>query len=235
VESTSVLEKFDAVLSLRTPSKPTAKSAESDLQNRLNASDDVLRVSSQSEAPPLPADGKGTEAVLDTTDVKQTEALVQREIARPDAVTSIRELANHTVKSVRYLANQQGEQTMKVRLVPESLGELRLEVTSSGTTITVRMASANPAVREVLQGNLQGLRDALSQDGYHAADVTVTADASSGQGQSEWLYRDTHDYSEALKTQTRSLGFVSNAPNETESVRSSVRLSPHLGRFSVSV
>ncbi len=51
-----------------------------------------------------------------------------------------------TVKSVRYLVHQGGT-TLRVRLIPESLGEMHIEVRSQGDDVSVRLVSANPVVR----------------------------------------------------------------------------------------
>ncbi len=98
----------------------------------------------------------------------------------PDRAT-LKTIVVDTVKGVRYLLTK-GEQTMRIRLVPESLGELKLVVTSNNDEITVRLASANHAVREMLHTQVHHLREALSQDGGNVGKITVTADMSAGAG-----------------------------------------------------
>ena len=129
-----------------------------------------------------------------TTEVTQT-APVQagQSVQAPDAAkaetqqaapldrTTVKTIAIDTVKGVRYLLTK-GEQTMRIRLVPESLGELRLVVTSSSDSITVQLASANHTVREMLHTQVQHLREALTQDGANVGKITVTADMSAGTG-----------------------------------------------------
>jgi hypothetical protein len=100
--------------------------------------------------------------------------------AAPDR-TTVKTIAVDTVKGVRYLLTK-GEQTMRIRLVPESLGELKLVVTSSNDEITVRLASANHAVREVLHTQVHHLREVLAQDGGNVGKITITADMSAGTG-----------------------------------------------------
>ena len=88
-------------------------------------------------------------------------------------------IRDFTVRSVRYLVTR-GGRTLTVRLVPESLGELHLEVTSAKEGLFVRLVSANPAVREFLSEGLHNLRVALAESGVKVADVLVTADMASG-------------------------------------------------------
>ena len=71
---------------------------------------------------------------------------------------------------------------MTVRLVPESLGELRLEVSSSSDGYGVRMVSANPLVRQMLEGQIEELRQALSRNGIEISGMAVTTDAASDEG-----------------------------------------------------
>ncbi len=80
----------------------------------------------------------------------------------------------HTVRNVRYLISQGGK-TMTVRLVPESLGEMRIEVHAQGDELSVRLISANPAVRDIIESQLPGLREALARGGIDALKVEVGA------------------------------------------------------------
>jgi flagellar hook-length control protein FliK len=104
----------------------------------------------------------------------------------PPERTTVKTIAIDTVKGVRYLLTK-GEQTMRIRLVPESLGELRLVVTSSGDEITVRLASANHGVRELLHTQVQHLREVLAQDGTPVGKITITGDMSAGTGNGNLL------------------------------------------------
>lgn len=88
-------------------------------------------------------------------------------------------LGDQAVRSVRLLTRQDGHQSVSVRLVPESLGELRLEVERSGDTLTVRMTSANPVVREALESQARQMQQALMRDGVETVRVEVNV-ASAG-------------------------------------------------------
>jgi flagellar hook-length control protein FliK len=91
--------------------------------------------------------------------------------------TTIQALPEQALRGVRFLTAN-GAHTMYIRLVPESLGEVRLEVTAANGEVSVKLASANAAVREILQTHAQGLQNAIAQDGPSAVRVTVTSDVS---------------------------------------------------------
>jgi len=102
------------------------------------------------------------------------------EVPAPSAErVNLEVVRDFALRSVRYLVTR-GERTLSVRLVPESLGELHLEVTSAKEGLFVRLISANPAVREFLGAGLDNLRAALSENGVDVADVLVTTDMASG-------------------------------------------------------
>lgn len=102
----------------------------------------------------------------------------------PSPKATLEKLPLQVIRGVRYLV-EGGEHTLRIRLVPESLGEVRLEVTTSRDEISVRMASASPGVREVLQQHLSSLRDALAQDGVHVAKVSVSVDLNQSHAPSD--------------------------------------------------
>jgi flagellar hook-length control protein FliK len=88
-------------------------------------------------------------------------------------------LPEYTVKSVRHLVADGGTK-VTVRLVPESLGEMHLEISSVRDSVVVRLVSQNPVVREALEAQLPGLRDALAREGIDIERVTVSADVGAG-------------------------------------------------------
>ncbi|MBM3288625.1 MAG: hypothetical protein FJY92_00595 [Candidatus Hydrogenedentes bacterium] len=93
--------------------------------------------------------------------------------------TTVQALPEQALRGARYLVSN-GEQTMRIRLVPESLGEVRLEVTAANGEVSVKLASANAAVREILQTHAPGLQSAIAQDNAGAVRVTVTPDVPAG-------------------------------------------------------
>ena len=74
-----------------------------------------------------------------------------------------------------HLMQQEGAKTMRIRIVPENLGELRIEIHGTGDTLRVRMISANPAVRDALDSQMGDLKQALQKQGLSPDNVTVDA------------------------------------------------------------
>lgn len=91
-------------------------------------------------------------------------------------------LREATIRSVQYLVGH-GEQSLRIRLVPASLGELHVTVTTSDDGgLNVQLASVHHAVRETLEGQLSGLRDALARDGIDVGRITVSPHMGSDTG-----------------------------------------------------
>jgi flagellar hook-length control protein FliK len=76
------------------------------------------------------------------------------------------------LQSVRYLISH-GEKTITVQLVPPSLGELRIEISTVKDTLNVSLISGNSGVRDVLQGHAPALREALARAGIEVVHVAV--------------------------------------------------------------
>lgn len=118
-----------------------------------------------------------------TTEVRSehAQASTQREVVVIEKTTA-QALPEQALRGARFLLNN-AEQTIRIRLMPESLGEVRLEVVAAKGDVTVKLASANAAVREILQTHAPGLQHAIAQDNAGNVRVTVTADI----GSSAWL------------------------------------------------
>lgn len=91
----------------------------------------------------------------------------------PKAVDTLQVQA---VRNVRYLLDRNGH-TVSVRLIPESLGELHIHVQVRGEELTVRFVSSNPLVRDALEDQMAGLRQALTRPGGPTPEVQVAAHA----------------------------------------------------------
>jgi flagellar hook-length control protein FliK len=86
----------------------------------------------------------------------------------------VRDVGNVTVRSVRYLSGRTDD-TVTVRLVPRSLGELQIAVRTGADGLDVVLTAASHAARDRLDGQIVGLRDALARDGIDVNRVTVQA------------------------------------------------------------
>ncbi len=95
--------------------------------------------------------------------------------------TTLRTLTENTVRGVRYLVSR-NEKSVIVRLVPESLGELHIEVSQTEQGLQVRLVSTNQAVREVLNAEMPELRQALAQEGLDISKSQVLAEMNPDEG-----------------------------------------------------
>lgn len=134
--------------------------------------------------PVAPADSGAT--LRSPEPVRPTDTLATAQGPASPEPEALRETV---IRNVRHLVVR-GDQQVKVRLVPESLGELVIEVTSGDDGVQVKLTAGTAAVRDVLESQVHGLRDALARDGIDVARVAVTADAP-GSGFSETLNRPT--------------------------------------------
>lgn len=122
------------------------------------------------------ASGKAEVPVLSivtpTTEVSGTaEAKATPELPRFEAPT-IRTVGDFTIRSVRHLLGSQQE-SIQIRLVPRSLGEMHIAVKTHGDGVEIIVSAANGLVRDVLESQLPGLKDALSREGVEVTRVSV--------------------------------------------------------------
>ena len=137
-----------------------------------------------------------TEPQHETAESTTAAARVSPEIRVADSGTQLAEesapvqrttaeaLLDDTVRGIRYLVRQ-GEKTVSIRLVPESLGDLTLEVSSSQEAVHVRLIASDTSVRNILDGEIAQLRASLAEEGIEVGRVQVvssmTLDLGSGQ------------------------------------------------------
>lgn len=85
----------------------------------------------------------------------------------------VQDLAPAATQSVKHLL-QTGEQRMQLRIHPESMGELQIEVTRSGGDVQVTLTATTQAARELLDAQTHHLREALVREGFDAPRIQVT-------------------------------------------------------------
>jgi flagellar hook-length control protein FliK len=151
-------------------------------------------------------------------------------VANAPPKATLENLPQQVIRGLRYLV-ESGEHTLRIRLVPESLGEVNLEVRSSRDEVSVRMASASPIVREVLQQHLPSLRESLAQDGVHVAKVSVSVDLNQSHAPSEG---GRHGFSQSYAHRGPTPQLTHPAPKPETSVTQS-RAASHTGALNVYV
>ena len=87
-----------------------------------------------------------------------------------------KELTNTDVLSqINSKINNLSEETSKVTIVlrPESLGKISIELVNGKGGLTAQMTTDNPQVKEVLDKNLDGLKNSLGNQGVNVNNVSV--------------------------------------------------------------
>ncbi len=125
----------------------------------------------------------GVQPSVEVGEAKNAGMTAKVDVPQQAERPTLQTLQEFTARGVRYLVREGGD-TVTVRLVPESLGEVRFDVMRTQDTVSVRLVSGNPTVRSVLESQVHGLRDQLTQDGFTVSQIVVTADAASSNSQS---------------------------------------------------
>lgn len=137
---------------------------------------EALLPASRVEVAPSESGNASLSPAIPLEAVPRTEARAPN-VEAPSSHATLETVTAHTVRNVRFLVFK-GERTITVRLAPESLGEMRLDVQSSSDGLSIRLASANPVVRDALETQVHGLREALARDGISVAKVEIASTMS---------------------------------------------------------
>lgn len=90
----------------------------------------------------------------------------------------VAELPKLTESSIKQILDS-GEQRMTIRIKPDTLGEMQIEITRSGSDVQVRLTAATQSVRELLDAHAPQLREALAREGFDATRIQVSPPSSS--------------------------------------------------------
>ncbi|MFP6582274.1 MAG: flagellar hook-length control protein FliK [Candidatus Hydrogenedentota bacterium] len=120
-------------------------------------------------------------ASIESSGSRETQATLQ--LSPQSEAPTIRTVGDFTIRSVKHLLGSQ-EESIQIRLVPRSLGELHIAVKTIGDSIEIVVSAANALVRDVLESQLSGLKDVLSRDGVDVSKVTVHNGSMSDMGSS---------------------------------------------------
>ena len=131
---------------------------------------ELVRSGSKGETPQVVT---STSVGAETTSVKEGSGASESQATSrlPDPPT-IRTVGDFTIRSVRHLLGSEQE-SIQIRLVPRSLGELHISVTTVHDKIEVTVTAASGLVRDVLDSQLAGLKDALARDGVEVSRISV--------------------------------------------------------------
>lgn len=77
-----------------------------------------------------------------------------------------------------HLMQQEGTRSMRLRLVPENLGDLQIEISGKGDSLRVHLVSSNPVVRSALESQMGDLKDAMQKQGLLLDNASVGAESA---------------------------------------------------------
>jgi hypothetical protein len=116
-----------------------------------------------------------------TLDISPEKFIAEQEfgIATEEAY-SIDNLFDAMVEKIEFLRTD-GSDKMEVRLKPEHLGKITIELASSDDGLKVRIRAEDPQVKNLLGGQINQLLEALNEKGLRVSDVNVVYGGIAGQ------------------------------------------------------
>ncbi len=136
------------------------------------------------------------------------------------STTSSQEMQNNVIRQIvqRMTLHTQGSQsTMTIKLKPEFLGQVQMQISTDQQQVIVRMATESMAVKEMVEQGLQHLKSELQQHGLEIDkfDVFVADDNEDKKPGQDWA-----GFRQALKRRQRD--GMKQDRNQTEEMESPV-------------
>ena len=78
---------------------------------------------------------------------------------------------------------------MEIHLKPDSLGRLSLKIIHERGEILAKITTENQQVKEILESNMQMLKDALEESGFNVQSLSVSV----GNGKENSQYKENRD------------------------------------------
>ena len=121
----------------------------------------------------------------------QTAAAPAEEIRQAERMPAVlsRKSLEQTVTSqvtmkIRLMAGE-NRQEMEINLKPDSLGKLSLKIVHERGEILARITAENEQVKQILESNMQLLRDALEKNGFSVQSLSVSVGNSPGENRTK--------------------------------------------------
>lgn len=99
-------------------------------------------------------------------------------------------MINQIVERARTMV-ENGKQSMKMQLQPESLGEVKLEVSVDGNSVSARFKVESKSVKQTLNSSIDQLKQSIQDIGLDIDGVDIS-DMSAEDGGSEEDWFDEH-------------------------------------------
>ncbi len=245
----AVMEKISASVSTETVSAVSQDSTENQPQNgtKQDSNEEISKTQNSNQAETKVKDAKTDNAketsvkeTLGTADNNkdtvnnqptvpnnQTQAdLKSNTVSKADKTLPVskNEIVNQVIEKAKVLTN--GEKSeMIIDLKPDSLGKLSLKVITERGIVTAQFIAESQQVKQVLESNMQLLKDSLEKQGLAVQNFSVSV----GQQNSERSFGRNDGYSQENKTSANKVGGLGQGRITTvEEVSSSTqRINPY--------
>lgn len=185
-------------------------------------------VGGKSAAPTVEASGNTASSTTKTEAAEVAEKTERQAPARRDFE---RMLINQVVEKARFVMKPNGTSQMTLRLDPPHLGKVNMRVQVSDNAVKAIMVAENKEVKAALEGNIDQLKQQLSNSGLKIDEITVTtADDHRGMAFGQ-TGSDAHQADNRREGSTNRSGAATVA--ETAQVDAPVRKSIHDGYLSI--
>lgn len=109
------------------------------------------------------------------TNSQQQEIVVNEIVSNAKASTAanVKEVINQIVEKIKVDIKSDSTE-MKLSLKPETLGELSLKITTQNGVVGAQLIAENQQVKDIIQSNLNVLKDSLQQMGLSVNEISVS-------------------------------------------------------------
>ncbi|MCL2220561.1 MAG: flagellar hook-length control protein FliK [Chitinispirillia bacterium] len=169
VQSADAAANNAAANSANTQSSGIA-SANAALDNMMNAG----AAEASADASASAESGDESTSGFDTSSSKANAAAEQADKARATAMARVdQEAVIRQITEKMQYAIRSGAHELRVTLRPEALGEVRMSIRVQGDIVLARMQVESRQVKDIVESNLQSLKDALEKQNLHVGAFSV--------------------------------------------------------------
>lgn len=124
------------------------------------------------------AGGRSAQAVVGASGFREVMSRIGAKSGQPQIMRAEAQFAAHASRAMVQTVRE-GRTEVILRLRPETLGPVKIELSMEDGRMNARMESSNPAARELLGASLDHLRGALEARGLSVDRIEVVAPAES--------------------------------------------------------
>lgn len=169
-----------------------SKSSNSDLLSKQSPQEQLVKLSlnsdtkteTQNSSLPNIAD-TNIQVTVDKT-INNVQNQTSKELSKTDILSQIH-------NQLDKFGQDEGTTKVTIVLKPENLGRISLELVNSKDGLTAKMTTDNAQVKELLDKNLNGLKDTIGSQGVNVSNVSVKLENTQHQSNNEFAYEEHQD------------------------------------------